>query len=320
MDIRFPNIRPEAVATAIPLTAVNAVALYGQYRYLHDGQGITPPLAVIIAGALESIALYLAYMAHKALTFGDTSLRLRLGAYGFGFIAGYMNYTHYSVHGKPSFLSVVTALMSVSSPFLWGVYSRRRSRDELIKRGVIEPGAIRLGANRWLWHPRLSLRVYRDAAWTGERDIRAAIGNTITVTPETTVTEDVTPVTPERDSERDKPGPASVTATALSKAEAVTAAIAELGESVTAPEIVTHAAGRGVSVTAANVRQIRRRAAQSAVASRRASVRALPAGADRPADDSSASSGDSSGPAMLTSADSGTAGIPAQAGNGRATG
>jgi hypothetical protein len=70
---------------------------------------------------------------------------------------------------------VTFGLMSVSSPWLWSVHSRRVSRDALKERGLIEPHAVRLGATRWLWHPSRSFRVMRWAAWTGEADPARAI-------------------------------------------------------------------------------------------------------------------------------------------------
>jgi hypothetical protein len=65
--------------------------------------------------------------------------------------------------------------MSLSSPWLWSVHSRRASRDALKARGLIEPHAVRLGATRWTWHPLRSSRVMFRATWEGESDPAKAI-------------------------------------------------------------------------------------------------------------------------------------------------
>jgi hypothetical protein len=76
-----------------------------------------------------------------------------------------MNYSHYAPPGwRPTFAAVAVALCSAASPWLWGVHSRRASRDQLLAAGLVEPHALRLGATRWLWHPLRSARVMVDDA------------------------------------------------------------------------------------------------------------------------------------------------------------
>jgi hypothetical protein len=164
-----------AIVTAIPLILVNIVAISGQYAFLRDHLSWPVIGTVIFAAAIESTALFLAYMAHQSLMCQDSSLRLRLGALGFGILAGLMNYSHYAVNGKATFVAIATAIMSASSPVLWGIYSRRQSRDALMTLGLIEPGAVRLGINRWVMYPARSFRVYRAAAWLGVREPAEAI-------------------------------------------------------------------------------------------------------------------------------------------------
>jgi hypothetical protein len=161
---------------AVPIVLVNAVAFAGQLAFLHVH--LPWPLAgqVLVAVTLESVAVYLAWQAHLALAADDSALRLRLAAYSFALVIGVMNYSHYMAAGwRPTFAAVTFGLMSVSSPWLWSVHSRRVSRDALKERGLIEAHAVRLGATRWLWHPSRSFRVMRWAAWTGEADPAAAI-------------------------------------------------------------------------------------------------------------------------------------------------
>lgn len=156
---------------AVPIVLVNAVAFAGQLAFLRTH--LPWPLAgqVLVAVTLESVAVYLAWQAHLALAADDSALRLRLAAYSFALVIGVMNYSHWCAPGwRPTFAAVTFGLMSVSSPWLWSVHSRRVSRDALKDRGLIESHAVRLGATRLLWHPVRSVRVMRWAAWAGEND------------------------------------------------------------------------------------------------------------------------------------------------------
>jgi hypothetical protein len=153
---------------AIPVILVNAVAFAGQLAFLRDH--LPWPLAgqVLVAVTLESVAVYLAWQAHLALAADDSALRLRLAAYGFAAVIGVMNYSHWMAPGwRPTFAAVTFGLMSVSSPWLWSVHSRRVSRDA--------PHAVRLGATRWVWHPWRSATVMWHATWAGENDPAKAI-------------------------------------------------------------------------------------------------------------------------------------------------
>ncbi len=144
----------------VPLILVNLVAISGQLAFLRDHLSWSIYGDVAFAAALESVAVYLAYHAHIALISNDSALRLRLGSYAFGVAIGAMNYNHYAgPHWRPDFQAVAVGLMSASSPWLWGIHSRRQSRAALIARGLIEPHALRLGMTRWVWHPVRSFRV-----------------------------------------------------------------------------------------------------------------------------------------------------------------
>jgi hypothetical protein len=188
---------------AVPIVLVNAVAFAGQLAFLRVH--LPWPLAgqVLVAVTLESVAVYLAWQAHLALAADDSALRLRLAAYAFAAVIGVMNYSHYMAAGwRPTFAAVTFGLMSVSSPWLWSVHSRRASRDALKARGLIEPHAVRLGVTRWLWHPARSARVMFRATWAGETDPARAIA--LTAAP---VAPAVAPVvTPRHDSDHDKRG------------------------------------------------------------------------------------------------------------------
>lgn len=182
---------------AVPIVLVNAVAFAGQLAFLQAHLPWRLPGQVLVAVTLESVAVYLAWQAHLALTAGDSALRLRMAAYSFALVIGVMNYSHYMTpHWRPTFAAVTFGLMSVSSPWLWSVHSRRVSRDALMAAGDIDPHAVRLGATRWLWHGYRSARVMRAATWAGEVNPARAIA--LVYPPDELV------VAPRHDSDHDK--------------------------------------------------------------------------------------------------------------------
>jgi hypothetical protein len=129
-----------------------------------------------VAIVLESIAVYLSYHAHIAQLANDSATRLRLAAGLFGAVMGAMNYSHYmAANWRPTFAAIAFGLCSASSPWLWGIHSRRESRDSLMADGLIEPHAVRLGATRWTWHPIRSAQVMWYATWEGINDVRGAL-------------------------------------------------------------------------------------------------------------------------------------------------
>lgn len=163
------------VITAVPVILVNTVAIFGQLEFLRSRMPWNLAADILFAVALESVAVFLAYSAHKALLANDSAMRLRIAAYVFAGIVGTANGSHYLSHGHVTFAALGMAMMSASSPWLWSVYSRRTSRDSLMRLGLIEQHAIRLGMNRFLFHPVRSFRVYRHAVWCGEQNVKQAI-------------------------------------------------------------------------------------------------------------------------------------------------
>lgn len=161
---------------AVPVLLVNAVAFIGQYGYLRDHLPWIVPGTIMAAVALESIAVYLQWHAHLAQLANDSALRLRLASYGLALVIAAMNYSHYAGPGwRPTVAAVTLGLMSAISPWLWAIHSRRVSRDELMKRKLIEEHAVRLGATRWMWHLYRSITVMFRATWIGETNPQRAI-------------------------------------------------------------------------------------------------------------------------------------------------
>ena len=159
---------PRGWLAAIPIVLVNAVAFAGQLAFLQAHLPWRLAGQILVAVTLESVAVYLAWQAHLALAADDSALRLRLAAYAFAAVIGVMNYSHYMAAGwRPTFAAVTFGLMSMSSPWLWSVHSRRVSRDALAAQERLEPHAVRLGMTRWCWHPVRSWQVMFRATWLG---------------------------------------------------------------------------------------------------------------------------------------------------------
>jgi len=165
-----------ALGAAVPVVMVNATAFIGQFFFIRDHVPWLLIGQVLVAVTFESVAVYLAWQAHQATMANDTSTRIKLAAYAFALVMGCMNYSHYAApHLRPTFMAVGMFLMSAISPWLWGVHTRRVSRDKLMALGLVEGHAVRLGTNRVFWHPWRSVRVMSQAAWAGETDPKRAI-------------------------------------------------------------------------------------------------------------------------------------------------
>jgi hypothetical protein len=184
-----------------PLVLVNIVAVYGQYGWAEANlpgitvRGSTFPLwAVLFAAALESIAIYLSYEAHKARMAGDSSAKLWAAAYGVAFLAGALNYWHLAdpVTHQPTPAAVAFAAMSLLSPWLWGIRSRSMNRDRLRDLDLIEPRAVKFSAARWVLFPRQTFAAFKAAVWAGETNPRAAVA--LLEQPAPAVTDDAQPV------------------------------------------------------------------------------------------------------------------------------
>lgn len=162
----MPVVSAKLVVTALPVILCNVVAIFSQYSFFYahlPKWGVAG--AILFASALESIAVFLAYMAHQALLSNDASLKLRLGSYLVGGTIGLINYSHFAVNLHPTVEAVSVGILSAASAPLWGIYSRRVSRDALMVTGAIEGHAVRLGSARWTFHPVISFKVLRLAVW-----------------------------------------------------------------------------------------------------------------------------------------------------------
>jgi len=167
-----------AIGAAVPVMMVNGTAFIGQFAFLRDHVPWIFPGQLLVALTFETVAVYLTWQAHQATMANDSSTRIKLGAYAFALVMGCMNYSHYAApHLRPTFMAVGMFLMSSISPWLWGIHTRRASRDKLMALGLVEGHAVRLGANRVFWHPLRALLVMSQAAWAGETDPKRAISD-----------------------------------------------------------------------------------------------------------------------------------------------
>lgn len=159
---------------AVPVILVNVVAFGAQLGFWMAHLPLVQ--AALVSLACESMAVYWAWLAAKALLANDSAFRPRLASYVTALVIGALNYSHYMGPGwRPDVGAVTFGMMSVLSPWLWSGYARRVSRDELKTRGLVEDHAVRLGATRWFFHPVLSLQVQSRAAWAGENRPAEAI-------------------------------------------------------------------------------------------------------------------------------------------------
>jgi hypothetical protein len=168
-DVHQSRSRARWAALIAPLLLVNGVAGWGQTAWALEH--VTPHLvlAVAVAVTIESIGVYLAFEAHSALMAGDAALRLRLGSYGVGLLAGTLNYWHYApTPGHLTAEAVTFGVLSAVSPWLWAIRSRSLSREQLRAQGLIDPRSVKFTSAQWLWFPVQSLRALRQAVWVGE--------------------------------------------------------------------------------------------------------------------------------------------------------
>lgn len=168
--------RAQAAGAAVPVIMVNGTAFIGQFAFIQAHVPWPFIGQTLVAVTFETVAVYLAWQAHLATMADDSATRIKLGAYLFALIMGCMNYSHYAgPHLHPTFMAVGMFLMSTISPLLWGIHTRRSSRDKLMARGLVEPHAVRLGATRWTWHLYRSAVTTWLCTWSGENDPKRAI-------------------------------------------------------------------------------------------------------------------------------------------------
>lgn len=185
----------------VPLLLVNAAAIYGQVAFFY--RHVAPPtwpvpgklaLALLIAAAIESIAVYVGWHAHDALLMkaSATARQLRRASYAIAFAVGGINYWHFAGPGmftlEPTAASIAFGLLSLLSPWLWGLHTRRLQHVQLTREGAMDVTGVTFSSERARLYPfrtfmarRWSIDKYvtdPQQAWEGynaERDARRAL-------------------------------------------------------------------------------------------------------------------------------------------------
>jgi hypothetical protein len=178
----------------VPLLIVNAAAVYGQIAYAYSdiapadwSPGYRLALSVLFAAAVESIAVYVGWHAHDALLSKatTTAARLRRASYALAAAVAGINYAHFATeHMRPTAAAIAFGLLSLLSPWLWGLHTRRIEHVQLLDQGVIDCTGATFSADRIRAFPFRSWAARRwsidnnitdpAAAWRGYNSARRA--------------------------------------------------------------------------------------------------------------------------------------------------
>jgi hypothetical protein len=161
----------------VPLLLVNGAAIYGQVAFFYEKvapAGWPTPgklaLAAVIAAAIESISVYVGWHAHDALMnkAGKTAAQLRRASYAIAAAVASINYAHFADFSPDNKLGVNAAasafgLLSLLSPWLWGLHTRRMQHVQLRKEGVVDAAGATFSGDRIRSFP---LRAYLARRWS----------------------------------------------------------------------------------------------------------------------------------------------------------
>ncbi len=160
-------------AMYVPLLLVNGAAVYGQIAFFYEqvAPGTWPipgklALSILIAAAVESIAVYVGWHAHDALLnkASATAARLRRASYAIALLVGGINYAHFAGEDlKPTAASLAFGLLSLLSPWLWGLHTRRAQQVQLTKEGAVDATGATFSIERIRSFP---IRAYMARRWS----------------------------------------------------------------------------------------------------------------------------------------------------------
>ncbi len=169
----------------LPLLLINGGAAYAQAAYAFDQ--IAPEawngpsrvaFAVAFSAALESIAVYVQWHAHDALMLKAhaTAASLRRAAWGIAAVVAGINYAHFANGITPTAAAVAFALLSLLSPWLWGLHTRRAQHVQLLAEdaSLIDDAGVEFSPKRRRMFPIRSLMAARWSIEHNERDPRKA--------------------------------------------------------------------------------------------------------------------------------------------------
>ena len=176
----FAKLRP-----VLPLLLINGGAAYAQAAYAYAE--IAPAawngpsrvaFAVAFSAALESIAVYVQWHAHDALMLKAhaTAASLRRAAWLIAAVVAAINYAHFANGLAPTAAAVAFALLSLLSPWLWGLHTRRAQHVQLLSEdaSLIDDAGVEFSPKRRRMFPIRSLMAARWSIEHNERDPRKA--------------------------------------------------------------------------------------------------------------------------------------------------
>jgi hypothetical protein len=157
----------------LPLLLVNLAAVYGQVAYAYEHIAPDPwpaaarlALGLMFAAAIESIAVYVGWHAHDALLqkATATAARLRRASYLLAGIVGLINYAHFAGPGlTPTAAAVAFGILSLLSPWLWGLHTRRAQHVRLTREGAVDTTGATFSGERMRAFP---IRSYMARRWS----------------------------------------------------------------------------------------------------------------------------------------------------------
>ncbi|WP_371409827.1 hypothetical protein OG423_15640 [Micromonospora zamorensis] len=169
----------------LPLLLINGGAAYAQAAYAYSE--IAPAawntasrvaFAVAFSAALESIAVYVQWHAHDALMLKAhaTAASLRRAAWGIAAVVAAINYAHFANGITPTAAAIAFALLSLLSPWLWGLHTRRAQHLQLLAEdaSLIDDAGVEFSPKRRRMFPIRSLMAARWSIEHNERDPRKA--------------------------------------------------------------------------------------------------------------------------------------------------
>lgn len=163
------------IRTVAPIVLVTTFAMYGQLdygltAYKRETFALTVLVAVGVAVTIELVSLYVQWHAHDALLRKDTATAAwyRRWSYLIAFVVAGVNYSHFSDGWQPTPAAVVFAIFSASSPWLWGLHTRRVHQMQLQREGKIDETGAVFAAERWRAFP---LRTWGARRWSIDHGI-----------------------------------------------------------------------------------------------------------------------------------------------------